>query len=206
MSGRRSPPRVSSLRARPRGRVEIELEGEPWRTLPAEVVLDAGLAVGIELDREQARRLGRKLREHEALQRAARAISHRDLSERELSERLARRNVPAPVRNEAVERLVRAGAVDDRRLARGRAELLARRGAGDLLIRHDLEGRGIASKLVAEAIESLEAEHARAMRIVTERGTGLRTARYLARKGFSEESIESACEEVVAEDAPPAVR
>jgi SOS response regulatory protein OraA/RecX len=169
-------------------------------------VLAAGLEVGIELDREQARRLARGLREHEALQRAARAIAHRDLSERELEERLARRNVPAPVRKEAVKRLVRAGAVDDARLARGRADLLARRGAGDFLIRHDLEGRGISSGLVEEALASLEAEEARALRIVAERGGGPRTARYLARKGFSEEAIESAGEEIVAEDAPPAVR
>jgi SOS response regulatory protein OraA/RecX len=169
-------------------------------------VLGAGLDLGVELDRERARRLGRKLREHEALQRASRAIAHRDLSERELEERLARRNVPASIRKEAVERLARAGAVDDGRLARGRAELLARRGAGDHLIRHDLEGRGIAVELVQEALVSLEAEDARAQRIVAERGRRLRTARYLARKGFSEEAIESACGEVVAEDAPPAVR
>jgi SOS response regulatory protein OraA/RecX len=169
-------------------------------------VLGAGLDLGVELDRERARRLGRKLREHEALQSAVRAIAHRDLSGRELEERLARRNVPARVRKEAVERLARAGAVDDGRLARGRAELLARRGAGDHLIRHDLEGRGIAVELVQEALASLEAEGARAQRIVAERGRGPRTARYLARKGFSEEAIESACEEVVAEDAPPAVR
>jgi regulatory protein len=206
LSRRRSPPRVSSLRARPRGRVEIELEGERWRTLPAEVVLGVGLTVGIELDRERARRLARRIREHKALQRAARAIAQRDLSEQELAERLARRNVPAPVRKEAVDRLVRAGAVDDGRLARGRADLLARRGAGDHLIRHDLEGRGIASELVEEALESLEGEHVRVQRIVAERGRGPRTARYLARKGFSEEAIESACEEIVAEDAPPAVR
>ena len=31
------------------------LDGESWRTLPAEVVLRAGLDVGVELDRERAR-------------------------------------------------------------------------------------------------------------------------------------------------------
>lgn len=168
--------------------------------------MKAGLDVGVELDRERVRRLRRALREHEALARAARSIARRDLSEQELSQRLARANVPRPVRDDAVERLVRAGAVDDRRLARGRADLLARRGGGDLLVRHDLEGRGIASELVEEALEGLEPEHVRALRLVAERGRGPRTARYLARKGFSEESIESACEEAVAEDAPPAVR
>jgi regulatory protein len=184
----------------------VALEGEPWRILPAEVVLAAGLDVGVELDRERARRLRHELKQHEALGRAARSIARRDLSERELTERLARRNLPAAARQEAVDRLVRAGAVDDARLAHGRAELLARRGAGDLLIRHDLDGRGIAPELIEEAVEELEPEHARALRIVAARGRGPRTARHLARKGFSEESIENACEQAVAEDAPPVVR
>jgi regulatory protein len=184
----------------------VELEGEPWRTLPAEVVLAAGLDLGVELDRPRARRLGQRLREHEAVQRAARSIARRDLSERELSEWLAHRNVPLAARKEAVVRLVRAGAVDDGRLARGRAELLVRRGSGDLLVRHDLERRGIASELIEQAVDELEPEQVRALRIVADRGRGPRTARYLARKGFSDDSIESACEETVAEDAPPAVR
>jgi SOS response regulatory protein OraA/RecX len=101
---------------------------------------------------------------------------------------------------------VRAGAVDDGRLARGRAELLARRGAGDLLIRHDLESRGIGAEPVAAALAALDPEPVRAERIVATRGRGPRTARYLARKGFSEDSIEAACDEPIAEDAPPAVR
>jgi SOS response regulatory protein OraA/RecX len=169
-------------------------------------VLAAGLDVGVELDRERARRLRRELRRHEALSRAARSLAHRDLSERELSDRLARANVAAEVRKEAVDRLVRAGAVDDARLANGRAELLARRGAGDLLVRHDLEARGIAAEHIDAALASLEPEPARAQRLVATRGPGLRTARYLSRKGFTEETIESVCEEPVAEDAPPAVR
>jgi SOS response regulatory protein OraA/RecX len=162
--------------------------------------------VGVELDRARARRLRRELRRHEAMNRAARSLAHRDLSERELSDRLARSNVATQARKEAVERLVRAGAVDDERVARGRAELLARRGAGDLLVRHDLASRGIRAEHVEAAVASLEPESARAEKIVEARGRGLRTARYLARKGFSVETIESVCEEPVAEDAPPAVR
>jgi regulatory protein len=169
-------------------------------------VLAAGLDVGVELDRQRARRLRQELRLHEAIGRAARSLARRDLSERELSSRLARANVGAAMRKETVDRLVRAGAVNDERLARGRAEVLAQRGRGDLLVRHDLEGRGIATEHIEAALDALEPELLRAERIVAERGSGARTARYLARKGFSEESIESALERGVAEGAPPAVR
>jgi SOS response regulatory protein OraA/RecX len=110
------------------------------------------------------------------------------------------------VRKEAVDRLVRAGAVDDARFACGRAELLAGRGAGDLFVRHDLESRGIGAEHVETALASLDPEPVRARRIVAARGPGARTARYLAQKGFSEETIESLYEEPVADDAPPAVR
>lgn len=168
-------------------------------------MLAAGLDVGIEIDRARARRLRNELRRHEALARASRSLAHRDLSERELSKRLEG-HVDAATRKETVDRLVGAGAVDDARLARGRAELLAGRGAGDLLIRHDLDARGIGIEDVQAALEALEPEPVRARRIVEARGRGLRTARYLTRKGFSEESIESVCEEAVAEDAPPVVR
>jgi SOS response regulatory protein OraA/RecX len=199
------PRRVSSLKARPRERVEVELDGEVWRTLPAEVVLRAGLDVGVELDRERARRLRRELRRHEAMRRAVGVIRRRDVSTSELDERLERAQVDAATRAEVVTRLSESGAVDDTRVARNRARGLAERSSGDSLIRHDLSARGISPESVAAALESLEPERARAERVVERRGAGPKTARYLAGKGFSEDTIESACGEAVAEDAPPAV-
>jgi SOS response regulatory protein OraA/RecX len=136
------------------------------------------------------------------MNRAARALARRDLSESELDERLERSRVAPAARDEAVARLAGVGIVDDERVARRRAELLGERGSGDALIRHDLAGRGIAEELVEAALAALEPEHARAARIVRERGSSVKTARFLARKGFSEESIG----DPVAEDAPPVVR
>jgi SOS response regulatory protein OraA/RecX len=184
----------------------VELDGEPWRTLPAEVLLAAGLDVGVELDRARVRRLRSELRRHEALARASRSIARRDLSQQELAERLARADITPVAREEAVGRLVEAGAVDDERLARNRAGLLAERGGGDALIRHDLLGRGIAAELVESAVAGLDPESLRAARIVERRGATPKTARYLGRKGFSDEAVESVCQEPVAEGAPPAVR
>jgi regulatory protein len=182
------------------------LDGESWRTLPAEVVLRAGLDVGVELDRERARRVRRVLRRHEAMERAARALRSRDLSAAELDARLDRANVPPAARAEAIGRLTDAGAVDDDRFARSRAQALAGRGAGDSLVRHDLETRGIAAEAVEAAIESLEPEHVRAARLCARREAGPKTARYLARKGFSDDAIETSCAEAVAEHDPPVVR
>jgi SOS response regulatory protein OraA/RecX len=165
-------------------------------------LLAADLAVGVELDRERARRLNRELRRHEAMSSAARALARRDLSERELNERLARSRIAPGERGEVVARLAAAGAIDDERVARRRAELLVERDSGDALIRHDLAGRGLAKELVEAALADLEPEHVRAARVLRKRGSSLTTARYLARKGFSEESIG----DPVAEGTPPAVR
>jgi regulatory protein len=178
----------------------------PWRTLPAEVVLRAGLDVGVELDRDRARRLRRELRRHEAMDRAARALRSRDLSAAELDARLERARIMPADRMETIERLAEAGAVDDARFALSRAQVLAERGAGDFLVRHDLERRGIAAETVEAAIASLEPEPVRAARICARRGTGPKTARYLARKGFSDDAIQSSSAADIAEHDPPVVR
>ncbi len=48
-------PVVTALHERPRGRVEIELDGASWRLVPAAAVVRTGLIVGRALDRETAR-------------------------------------------------------------------------------------------------------------------------------------------------------
>lgn len=183
---------VTALRAAARDRVAVELDGAPWRTLPAEAALAAGLAPGLELDRARLRRLRRELRRVEAAAEAARALRARDRSRRELDERLARRGVAPAARRATLEALARGGAVDDDRLARARADELARRGRGDAAIRFDLERRGVAPGAVQAALAGLEPERERAARIARDRGRTLRTARALAAAGFDAETVADA--------------
>jgi regulatory protein len=133
----------------------------------------------------------------DAVETALRALRHRDRSVAELDARLEERGVGEDARRAALETLERIGYVDDERFARTRAEQLAVRGAGDALIRHDLEGRGIDNELVAAALEALEPERERALRITASRGRSAKTARYLASRGFGDEAVEGA---VAAED------
>ena len=132
-------------------------------------------------------------------------LRRRDVSLKELDARLERAHVDPSTRAEVVTRLDAVGAVDDSRFATGRAQLLAERGAGNALIRHDLSGRGIAVESIEAAVSLLEPEPVRAARVVERRGSSPKTARYLGAKGFAEDAIEAALTEAVAEDAPPAV-
>jgi SOS response regulatory protein OraA/RecX len=182
-------PVVTAVRADGKGAVDIMLDGAPWRSFPHEAVLRAGVRVGVELDRPRARTLRQESKRLAALAAATRALRYRDRSATALEGRLAQAGVAPAERRRALEVLENAGIVDDRRVGAGRAQSLAERGAGDLLILHDLDAHGIARELAEELVAALEPERSRAAAIVTRRGDGAKTARYLAQKGFSEDSI-----------------
>jgi regulatory protein len=140
--------------------------------------------------------------ERDALETALRALRARDRSARELDERLVARGFSAEERERALASLERTGLLDDVRFAEARARSLAARGAGDALIRHALNGAGIAADSVESALAGLEPEEERARRIVGRRGPGPRTARYLLAKGFARDVVEG----VVAEGGEQELR
>jgi regulatory protein len=193
-------PLVTALREDRRGRVAVELDGAPWRTVPVGVVVRAGLAEGRALDRAGLRLLRRELRRAEALAVAGRALRTRDLSEARVAERLERAAIAPAAARESLRVLSDAGLVDDGRFAQERAQALAGRGYGDAAICHDLERQDVREELVGAALAELEPELERARRLVERRGPGPRTARYLAGKGFGEEAIEAVVDAGFAND------
>jgi regulatory protein len=132
----------------------------------------------------------------DAVEQALRALRFRDRSTAELDMRLEQRGVAAAEREQALETLERIGYVDDERFARTRAEQLAARGSGDALIRYDLERRGLAAEHVDAALAALEPERERAAEIAGRRGRTVKTARYLASRGFGADALEG----IVAQD------
>jgi regulatory protein len=197
-------PRVTALLESRQG-VAVELDGRPWRTLPAQVVAGAGLRLDRELDRRALRDVRRELRRAEALDVASRALGRRDLSRRELADRLGRAGVDAHAGEGAIAVLERARILDDVRAATARAEALAGRGYGDEAIRCDLERRGFDGETTAAALEALPAEADRAVAMINRHGATRVTARRLARRGFRVEVVEALLNAVVADDAGGAV-
>jgi len=181
---------VTALRATRGTRVAVELDGRPWRVVPAFAVLEAGLTVGRPLERVQARTLAQALRRDRAEGVTVRSLARRDRSRSELEARLERAGVREPDRRETLDRAARAGLVDDARFARSRAGSLAERGAGDALILEDLERHGVDERTARAALSELAPEAARATRIVEDRGGTAKTLRYLAARGFGDESVE----------------
>jgi SOS response regulatory protein OraA/RecX len=183
-------PIVTGLRERKRGRVAVELDGRPWRVLPTDAVVRAGLMVGRELDRPTARELGREVRRAKALAAATRTLATSDRSRRALGQRLIRAGHSAAAREDAIATLERAGLVDDARVAVTRAQLLARRGYGDAAIRADLRRRSLSSEVVADAVAGLEPELARARPLLKGQGLTPSLLRRLAGRGFSRDTLD----------------
>ena len=184
-------PVVTAIRKAGRHRVSVELDGTLWRVLPAESVVAAGVRTGVTLDRERARRLSAELRRVEARNVALSALSRADHTTATLRAKLAAKGIAPAAREATLATVERAGIVDDARFAQARASLLADRGAGDALIREDLERRGVAGKVIVHAIAMLEPEAARAARILAAEGNTPRTWRRLTAKGFGEDALEA---------------
>ena len=124
-----------------------------------------------------------------AVEAALRALRHRDLSARELEQRLRAKGFEESERAEALETLERTGILDEARFAETRARSLAGRGAGDAAIRYALGVSGVAREVADDALRALEPEAERARAIAARRGPGPKTARYLRGKGFSEDVV-----------------
>lgn len=186
-------------RARRQGWVAVELDGSSWRVLPDEAVGKAGLCVGEELSRLQARVLRRELRRIEALSKAAATLERATVSQRRLEERLARSGVAPRQRGQTIEMLSSLGLVNDLSFARRRATALAARGAGDLKIRVDLGHWGLERAVADQAIGELMPEAERALGEADRRGLDPQTLRYLGRQGFADESLEPLREALFAE-------
>ena len=188
-------PQITALHAR-KSRVAVELDGRPWRTIPVAAAAEVGLVVGLELDRERARALARALRCRRAQDVALRALARRDHSRASLDARLARERISPGARRDVLDRAQRSGLVDDSRYAEARAHQLAERGAGDLLVVDDLARHGVDETVARAALATMEPEVERAARVVAARGLSARTVRYLASRGFTEDTLEPLVAEV----------
>ncbi|MDQ3889307.1 MAG: RecX family transcriptional regulator [Actinomycetota bacterium] len=174
------------------GYLLLELDGQPWRTVPENVVVRCGLVPGLELERPVLRSVRHELRRADALAVAARVLARSDVSTTRLAERLARAPLAPAAARDAVTTLADLGVLDDVRLARRRAAALSARGWGNAAILARLAEEGVSEADARTAVADLAPEGERVGGILAREREPRRAAGRLARRGFSPETIEGA--------------
>lgn len=191
--------RITRLQALKSGRVAVYLDGrrafvltalEAARLRPGQVLSDEEIAQLQERDRlEQA---------HEA---ALRFLSYRPRSEREVGDYLRQKGFDAATVEAELERLRRAGLVDDYAFARFWVEnRTAFRPRGRRALQAELRRKGVPPDVIREVLrESAPDERSLALRLARERARRLqgldprtlrrRLAGYLSRRGFDGELV-----------------
>ena len=190
---------------RDENRVNVYLDGEFAFGLAA--IEAAHLQVGQTLSDDDVARLQEQDEVERAYEHALDFLSYRPRSEAEVRRNLRRRNVDDEVVEAVVERLTRAGMLDDREFARYWAENRIQfnpRGANAL--GHELRGKGVPASIIAETLADLDEEAA--ARKVLEAGVRRlahlepgdfrrKLGAYMARRGFSYEVIAPLVEEAL---------
>lgn len=191
--------KVTALKAqaRDKGRVNVYLDGQFAIGLAA--IVAARLKVGQTLSDEDLRRLEAADAGEQAYERALRLLSYRARSEAEVRRGLRRHKTPDEVVEQVVERLKRAGLLDDAAFARLWIEDRATfRPRGRRALRSELRAKGLSPAAIDAALSEVDdaqaayaAARKRAARLtdLAEADFRRRLGDFLARRGFDYDII-----------------
>jgi regulatory protein len=179
--------------------------------------LAAALRVGQPLSADAAERLQQQDERARAVESALAFLSYRPRSEREVRDRLARKQLSADAIGHAIARLRQLGLLDDRAFAQYWVEQRqTHRPRGQRLLRQELLQKGIDRELGAAVLEaSAEQEpaveaacragrrRARTVQAADEREFSQRLGPFLLRRGFDYEAARTACRRLWRERSEP---
>jgi len=165
------------------------------------------LRVGQVLSDDDVARLQGRDKVEQAYERALNFLSYRPRSEAEVRRNLRKKDVEAEVVEVVVERLTRAGLVDDGEFARywveNRVQFKPR---GARALHYELREKGIADSIIADALVDLDEEvaarqvaqaGARRMAHLEPRDFRRKLSAYMARRGFSYAAIAPLVDELL---------
>lgn len=185
-----------TLQKRNRQRVNVYLDGEFAFGLAR--ILAAWMQVGQVLSDEKIAQLKDSDEREAAYQRAIRFLNYRPRTENEIRKNLLKHNVPETVIDDVVQRLQRAGMLDDKRFAdawvENRADLHPR---SRRALAYELKQRGVDQQLIQQSLAQVDDDQA-AYQAALRRSRKLqgldwqdfrkKMYGYLARRGFDYET------------------
>lgn len=137
------------------GRWYAELEDGVSIRADINMIADFSLYVGRELSDEELEELKAAEERLTAKERALRLLENRQMSRKELTDKLTRKGESAEAAEAVAELMERVGAIDDREYARTVVRHYARKGYGVGRIKSELIRRGIDRELWEEALSEM---------------------------------------------------
>jgi len=206
------PMRITAIeRQKRRPRVNISADGRFVLPLSLALAAEAGLRVGEVLTPERLEALRRADERQQAHDAALRLLAYRPRSEAEMRFRLARRGLPPVAVQEAVDRLLQQGLLDDDAFARYWVETRRQSNPrGRRLLRQELAAKGVGVETARQAVAAV-AEDDDARRAAEKKAGQLhdqdyatvrrRLGQFLLRRGFPSETARALVEELWREGA-----
>lgn len=207
---------ISSLEADPRrgASVRIQVAGQPYCTVPADIAAAERLRVGDLIDDARHERLSRAADAEAAFRTALRSLEARSYARGDLARRLVRKGHPRTAVDGALERAQGLGLLDDAAFARGYVETRSARGRGPVRLTRDLMAMGVERSVIDGALAShwpdgLE-EAEVPLALVKRRAAQLaglppvvrrrRLLAFLARRGYSGRTVSAVVAEAIIAD------
>ena len=147
---------ISTIKALPSGRYQLELSDGARQTVEQTVVLDCGLYEGMDLDEAAWQRVLEAQQKASAKARAIRIAASTAVSEKELRRRLRQRGEDPDSADQAVDWLKDLGALDDEALARRVVQQAQAKGYGKARIKQILYQKGVDRACWDKALEDLD--------------------------------------------------
>jgi len=150
-------PAITALRIsnRRKTQVEIDLDGEPWMTVDAEVVVRLGLKLGGNLDGSALKAIETENAFVAARQRAIRFCLRQPRTVLEIHRRLKEDRCDAATIERVMAELRGQRLVEDREVARRQARRGKKTRIGPLRVEAELAARGVADDLLDSELEPL---------------------------------------------------
>ncbi len=197
--------RITALAPDPRrpGAVKVQVDGQPFCTVPGDVAAQLGLVVGRTLEGPLEATLQAAADAEAAFRTVLRALEVRSYARADLGRRLVRKGHPREAVDLALEKAAGLGLLDDAAFARGYVETRAARGRGPSRLAADLARMGVARSHVDAALaaqfppdedhtalpRALAEKRARQLGALPKPMKKRRLLAYLARRGFAGREI-----------------
>ena len=182
----------TNARARRRS-IALRLDGKAWLRVEPEALGELGIAEGDEIDNVRRAAVEETLARVRARLFVVRSLAVRMQSAAEIGKKLAARDIPPEVAQEAIERVAGYGYIDDASLAGQLARGMQSRGYGRRRAEQKLRARGLSGALAETALDEAYggrdevglAREALGRRAVADDADRRRAVAFLARRGFS---------------------